>query len=122
MFRDLLEYVWIMLKRLVTSRIFLLFLIFTGMFAVLIGKLFDLQIIHGQEYLDDYVSTTYRTVYTPGTRGNIYDADGNLIAYNELAYSVTVRDTGTYKGNQAMNQMIYQLVKILEKLYGMTEE
>ncbi len=121
MFRDLLEYVWIMLKRLVTSRIFLLFLIFTGMFAVLIGKLFDLQIIHGQEYLDDYVSTTYRTVYTPGTRGNIYDAGGNLIAYNELAYSVTVRDTGTYKGNQAMNQMIYQLVKILEK-HGETIE
>ncbi len=121
MFRDILEYVWIMLKRLITSRIFLLFLIFTGMFAVLIGKLFDLQIIHGQDYLDDYVSTTYRTVYTPGTRGNIYDADGNLIAYNELAYSITVRDTGTYKGNQAMNQMLYQLVKILEK-HGETIE
>ena len=35
-----------------------------------------------------------KTVTTPGTRGNIYDRNGNLLAYNELAYAVTVQDTG----------------------------
>lgn len=115
MFKEILEVIGELLKRLVTSRLFLLFLIFTGMFAILAGRLFDLQIVNGQKYLEDYVSTTYKTVTTPGTRGNIYDADGNLLAYNELAYSVTLRDTGTYRNDQSMNLMLYQLVRILDK-------
>ncbi len=115
MFKEILEIILELLKRLVTSRLFLLFIIFTGMFMVLVGRLFNLQIINGEQYLDDYVTTTYRTMTTPGTRGNIYDADGNLLAYNELAYSVTLRDTGTYKNNQSMNLMLYQLIQILDK-------
>ena len=115
MFKEILEIILELLKRLVTSRLFLLFVIFTGMFMVLVGRLFNLQIINGEQYLDDYVTTTYRTMTTPGTRGNIYDADGNLLAYNELAYSVTLRDTGAYKNNQSMNLMLYQLIRILDK-------
>lgn len=115
MFKEILEIILELLKRLVTSRLFLLFVIFTGMFMVLVGRLFNLQIINGEQYLDDYVTTTYRTMTTPGTRGNIYDADGNLLAYNELAYSVTLRDTGAYKNNQSMNLMLYQLIQILDK-------
>ena len=115
MFKEILEVIGELLKRLVTSRLFLLFLIFTGMFVTLVGRLFDLQIVNGEKYLEDYVSTTYKTVTTPGTRGNIYDADGNLLAYNELAYSVTLRDTGAYRNDQSMNLMLYQLIRILEK-------
>ena len=115
MFKEILEVILELIKRLVTSRLFLLFVIFTGMFMMLVGRLFTLQIINGEKYLDDYVTTTFRTMTTPGTRGNIYDADGNLLAYNELAYSVTLRDTGTYKNNQSMNLMLYQLIRILDK-------
>ncbi len=115
MFKEILEVILELIKRLVTSRLFLLFVIFTGMFMMLVGRLFNLQIINGEKYLDDYVTTTFRTMTTPGTRGNIYDADGNLLAYNELAYSVTLRDTGTYKNNQSMNLMLYQLIRILDK-------
>ncbi len=115
MFKEILEIILEYVKRLVTSRLFLLFLIFAGMFTALVGRLFHLQIIDGEKYLDDYVTTTFRTMTTPGTRGNIYDADGNLLAYNELAYSVTLRDTGTYKNNQSMNLMLYQLIRILDK-------
>ncbi len=121
MFRDILEIIWETLKRLVTSRVFMLFVIITGMFAVLAGRLFDLQIIHGEEYLTQYVSKTYETVYTPGTRGNIYDADGRVLAHNELAYSVTLRDTGAYRGDQAMNLMLYRLIRILDR-HGETVE
>lgn len=121
LFKELLEIIWEMFKRLVTSRLFVLFLIFTGMFAVLVGKLFQLQIVDGEQYLNQYVSKTYETIYTPGTRGNIYDADGKLLAYNELAYSVTLRDTGKYRNNQNMNSMLYQLIKILNK-HGETVE
>lgn len=115
MLRDLLEILRELLRKILGSRVFALVLIFTGMFLVLIFKLFHLQIIDGEEYLNEYVQMTEKTVTTPGTRGNIYDRSGNLLAYNELAYSVTIQDTGAYPQNASMNAMLLKLVRILEK-------
>jgi len=99
LFRDLLEIVQEVVKKVIGSRIFALAVIFTAMFSVLV-KLFDMQIVHGEEYLNEYVSKTLKTVYTPGTRGNIYDRNGKVLAHNELAYAVTVQDVGAYSTNQ----------------------
>ena len=115
MLRDLLEILQELIKKLLSSRIFALAVIFTGMFAILISKLFDLQIVSGEKYLNDYVQMTEKTVTTPGTRGNIYDRNGNLLAYNELAYSVTIQDTGAYPRNASMNAMLLRLVRLLNK-------
>ena len=81
----------------------------------LAAKLFDLQIINGESYLEDYVQMIEKTVTTPGTRGNIYDRNGKLLAYNELAYAVTVQDTGDYPKSAGMNGMLLKLVQILNK-------
>ena len=94
MLKDFFHKLCDFLKRVLSSRIFALALVFTGMFLVLAAKLFDLQIINGESYLEDYVQMIEKTVTTPGTRGNIYDRNGKLLAYNELAYAVTVQDTG----------------------------
>ena len=75
---------------MITSRLFALAVIFILMFAGLAGRLFDLQIVHGEEYMSQYESKILRTTYTNGTRGNIYDRDGNVLARNELAYAVTI--------------------------------
>ena len=115
MLKDFLEVIRETAKKILTSRVFALAVVFTVMFVTLIVKLFDLQIVRGQEFLDDYVQLTERTVKTPGTRGNIYDRNGNLLAYNEAAYSVTIQNTGVYKDSASMNAMLYRLVKILEK-------
>lgn len=114
MLNDLREVLREVLKKILGSRLFALGVIFTCMFGILIGKLFQMQIIHGQQYLDDYVQMTEKTIKTPGTRGNIYDCNGNLLAYNKLAYSVTVQDTGAYPGN-SINYMLLDLVRILNK-------
>ena len=114
MLRDLLEILQEFLKKLIHSRVFALAVVFTGMFAALIIRLFDLQIVHGEEYQDDYVQKTAVTVSTPGTRGDIYDCNGNLLAYNELAYVVTVQDTGDYSSSE-LNTMLLRLVHILNK-------
>ena len=114
MLRDLLEVLQELLKKVFGSRIFALALIFTAMFGILIFKLFHLQIVNGEEYLNEYVQMTEKTVKTPGTRGNIYDCNGTLLAYNKLAYSVTIQDTGEYSGEK-LNEMLLKLVKILEK-------
>lgn len=121
MFRDLIEITQEFFKKILSSRLFALGVIFLCMFAALVGKLFDLQIIHGEETLNKYIQMTLRTVYTPGTRGNILDRNGEVLAYNELAYSVTIQDVGAYKNNAQKNAMLLELVRILDK-HGETVE
>ncbi len=115
MFRDLLELIHIGVKRVITSRIFALAVIFICMFAGLVVRLFDLQIVQGEEYMRKYESKILRTAYTTGTRGNIYDRNGVVLARNELAYSVTIQDTGIYTTDQSKNLMILELVRILDR-------
>ncbi len=115
MFSELIEIVREFLRRLFTSRLFALALIFTLMFSGLVIKLFNMQILEGQNYQNKYMQKTERSVTTPGTRGIIYDRNGYQLAYNELAYNVTIRDTGAYTKPADRNAMLYRLVKILER-------
>jgi len=85
------------------------------MFAGLVVRLFDLQIVRGDEFVKKYESKILRTAYTTGTRGNIYDCNGVVLARNELAYSVTIQDVGAYNTDQAKNLMILELVRILDR-------
>lgn len=52
------------------------------------------------------------------TRGNIYDRNGEELATNVLAYSVTFEDNGTYDStrekNLTLNGIAYKVLKILE--------
>ena len=115
MFEDLRELLKEFIEKIAYSRLFALSVLFLCMFGVLISHLFRLQIIEGEDMLNNYIQNTERTVYTPGTRGNIYDVNGKILAYNQLTYSVTVQDVGTYRTTDEMNAMLYRLVTILEK-------
>ena len=101
---------------LITSRIFVLILVFFALFGVLVYRLFDLQIVHGSEYLDNFKLTIRKERTIPSTRGNIYDCNGELLAYNELAYSVTIEDvyeSGNSK-NKRLNETISTLIDMIE--------
>lgn len=105
------------LKSILTSRMTIFALLFILFGGILIYRCFDLQIIHGQEYLDDFVLETEKTRSLASTRGNIYDRNGNLLAYNELAYSVKIEDvfeSGSGK-NAKMNEIVRNLVRLIEK-------
>ena len=115
MFRDLLDIVSEFLKKAVSSRLFVLGIICFAMYAGLINKLFHMQIINGEKALNEYFQITEQTITTAGTRGNIYDRNGKVLAYNKLAYSVTVQDNGAYKTAAARNNMYLNLVRILQK-------
>lgn len=65
--------------------------------CVLCCRLFYLQIVKGAQYQQNYNLKAEKTETIPATRGNIYDRNGNLLAYNELAYAVTIEDSGTYR-------------------------
>ena len=102
------------------SRLVVLIIVFCLTSSILIGRLFYLQIVRGEEYLENYELQIRRTREIPATRGNIYDRNGNLIAYNELAYSVTIVDTlstdmGDDERNETINGILDQVLNIVEK-------
>ena len=102
---------------ILTSRLTVFSVIFCAMGAILIYRCFDLQIVHGEEYLNEFVLEVEKTRDISSTRGNIYDRNGNILAYNELAYSVKVEDVfETNKSKNAnLNDMLYRLIKMIEK-------
>ena len=88
---------------MVTSRLLLLFVAFTAMAVILIYRLFNLQIVNGESYLNNFQLKIQKEKIIEGTRGNIYDRNGNLLAYNELAYSVTIEDV--YESGKEKNNL-----------------
>ncbi len=100
-----------------TSRLTVYTICFFVLGGILIYRCFELQIIHGQEYLDEFVLEVEKTRDIASTRGNIYDRNGNILAYNELAYSVKVEDvfeSGRSK-NENINGMLRRLIGMIEK-------
>lgn len=108
-----------LLKKIRLKRTTVMLLVFCAMFAVLIQRLFSLQIIHGEEYAENFNLSITKERTLKGTRGNIRDRNGELLAYNELSYSVILEDNGTYdttrQRNLTLNHVAYELLKILEK-------
>ena len=107
-----------LIKSVHIERATVLALIFTIMSFVLIQRLYRLQIIDGATYRANFSLMTTKTRTTKGTRGNIYDRNGNLLAYNELSYSLTLEDSGTYETKRekalALNSEAYKISNILK--------
>ncbi len=105
-------------KRFANARTVVIAVFFCILSAILIQRLFVLQIVNGQEYADNYKLQIQKTKDVEATRGNIYDRNGNLLAYNELAYAVTIEDSGEYENmtekNQALNEIIMTVINIVE--------
>ena len=102
-------------REALNSRLFVLIFVFCILFTILIGRLFYLQIVKGNYYLNNYELQIRKTRTIPGTRGNIYDRNGNLLAYNDLAYSVTFEDNITGENrNEKLNQIMEQIIEIVE--------
>jgi len=113
LFNDLLEILKVFCRKVFASRLFILSIFFTGLFGILVVRLFDLQIINGEQYQEDYMTKTETVVKLDSTRGNIFDVNGNLLAYNELSYNVTIQDNGDYTRSNDRNRMLLELVRIL---------
>ena len=102
----------------ITSRIFVLVVIFLAFFGIMMSRIFYLQIINGQNYADSFTMRIKREVSLPGTRGRIYDRNGQVLADNVLSYSVTMEDNGTYKSarekQSTLNRTVLKVIDIVE--------
>jgi penicillin-binding protein 2 len=87
--------------------------------GVLLHRLFTLQIVNGQSYQNNYTLRIRKERVLNGTRGNIFDCNGKVLAYNELTYKVTLEDNGTYaksaERNEALNSIIAKVLGVLEE-------
>ncbi len=117
MFDHILEQFKENFMNMITSRLLVLVCVLFGMGGYLIYTIFQLQIVHGEEYYNNFqLSITKERTILP-TRGNILDRNGNLLAFNELAYSVTIEDvyeSGKNK-NAELNHTISRLIRMIEQ-------
>lgn len=97
--------------RVFKSREFVVLLVFCLMTIILIQRVFYLQIVKGQEYLDDYKLLIQKTKEVQGTRGRILDRNGVVLADNKLAYSVTIEDNGDFSSKEEKNHTINETIK-----------
>ena len=113
-------------EKLLANRLLALIILIVVLYCVLIGRVFVLQIVEGQSHKNDFTYKVQKTVKTSGTRGNIYDVNGKLLAYNKLVYTVNFQNDNAFQTLAAKNgtsesyeknKVIYKVIKILER-YG----
>ena len=103
--------------KLFRSRITILGIVFILLFGILIGRLFNLQIVLADYYTENYELLSMKTIETQGARGNIYDCNGVLLAHNEIAYNVTLTDEieSSDERGTILNAICDNTVKIIEE-------
>jgi penicillin-binding protein 2 len=108
----------------VKHRLFPVTIIMIALFCVLVRQLFILQIEEGEEHMDNFIYKSERTLSVESVRGNIYDRNGKLLAYNDLSYSVrysnntNISNVAEQKGmdeNELKNKILYDTINILEE-------
>ena len=117
MIREYIKDILRALLNILRSRMFFLCILFTGMFSILIVRIFNLQIVNKDYYLNNYIQKGEREVSVSGTRGLIYDRKGRILAYNELAYAITIEDvlSSSSKKSDTLNEIIYNTITIIEE-------
>ena len=94
-------------------RLIVLPVIFAALFGMLLYRTWELQIVNGQKYVEEFELRITRTVKDSNTRGMIYDCNGEILAYNELVFTVTMVEEGDYASererNLSLNGAIYQI-------------
>ena len=104
-------------KKISLKRTTVLILVFVIMSVVLVRRLFDLQIIQGEDYISKFQARTTKERVLKSTRGNILARNGDILASNVLSYSLTLEDNGTYTStrekNLTLNGVAYQVLQIL---------
>lgn len=106
-----LEYI----KTVLRSRLLPLILFTVVLFSILIFTLFNLQIVNGDNYKVNYAQRIEKNLVVNSTRGRIYDRNGELLAYNELSYSVIFEDSGYDIKSAELNRIIVDMYKILKE-------
>ena len=102
------------LKNFFSSRLFVFATVFVVLFGIILARIFSLQIVNGKSYQENFTLKIQQTQPVEAARGNIYDKNGELLAYNQLAYSISIIDSATYSSTKEKNEQFNaELAEIL---------
>lgn len=102
------------LSRFQPWRLWTLYIIFGIMFVILVSRLFGLQIVDYQTYLQYSDNNRTKTISEAPQRGIIYDRNGYVLARNIASYTIAI--TPAYLPNDVSD--IQQIYRDLSDLTG----
>ena len=102
------------------SRLLFLILIFIVMFFGCAIKLFNLQVVNGEELRKVSEDKLYMSMSIKAPRGDIVDRYGKKFATNKTGYSLQIEKTSATKKEFA--EMVFNLIKLLEKEIEFTDQ
>ena len=105
------------LGELLRNRLFVLLAAAAVIFMILVGRLFYMQIVNGEEADASLTSSVTREVTIPAARGNIYDRYGRPLAVNEAAFSVEIDDSITVDYEDADAEAVSLYKKLIKNGY-----
>ncbi len=100
------------LRKFFDNRIAVLTVFSMLLFGILVINLFNLQVIHGEQYLNDFEQKITRSLVVNAPRGNIYDRNGIPLAVNETVYAIKLDPSVTVKN---INEVLLNLLNLFER-------
>ncbi len=121
--KDMFRALWELITEYVKSRIFTVTVIILVLFGLLTHRLFVLQIREGVSHTESFNETSEKTRNISAIRGDIYDVNGKLLAYNKVSYTLTFAndiemaaraESLGISENELKNQILNDTITILE--------
>ena len=99
------------------SRLLPVGVVFVLLMSIVVNRMFQLQITDSETYTAQTAKLDEKVREISASRGNIYDCNGELLAYNKLSYNVIYSSNATSSKltSEQKNAMIYYLLKLLEE-------
>lgn len=94
------------------SRFIIIKIVIAIMLAAVVFKLFDLQVMKGEQYKEVAASRLMSNIVEKAPRGEILDRYGTAMVTNKVGYSVVMQKTGM--PDEELNEMIRKLVELLD--------
>lgn len=105
-------------KNISKSRILYLVIAYLFLAAILIHRIFVIQVVEKEKIVKKELPVETVKRETKAARGNIYDKNGVLLAYNKLSYNITMSNLKKFESNEEQNNMLYRLIQIIERNGG----
>ena len=101
-------------RRLLSDRLFVIAMVITGMFMVLIYQFYTLQVIEHATYEEDLRASVQKEVEIPAIRGLIYDRYGKPLVSNKPIYVLKTDPQVSLKKDE-YNQILLKVANLLEE-------
>ena len=108
------ESFWDKIRNLSSNRLLPVGVLLGLVIILIVTRLFHMQMVDNDVTDVESDTTSYtRTVPVSATRGEIYDCNGVLLAYNDLQYNLEMYDSAELSTNAEKNEAIFSLIQLL---------